>query len=139
MVTAEDIFLADAIYVFHIMVVLFVLFAPFTNIPSLLILHITLGLSLIVHWKMNSNVCALSVLESQLRGMDRSDTFTHKFIAPLYEISDHEWNVIIHIITWVVMGISAYNLYHSDKFKQFLREWNTDSDLIKKFEILFTM
>jgi DNA polymerase-3 subunit gamma/tau len=46
---------------------------------------------------------------------------------------------IIHIITLVAMGISAYNLYHSNKFQQFLREWNTDSDFLKKFEILFTM
>ena len=110
--------LADIIFVFHCIIILFVLFAPFTNIPALLILHITFAISLMVHWIANSNVCSLSVLEAHLRGIDiREDTFSHKFIAPIYDISATEWCNIVWVITIVVLCISIYKLYHNDKFK----------------------
>ncbi len=71
-----------------------------------------------VHWIANSNVCSLSVLEAHLRGIDiREDTFSHKFIAPIYDISATEWCNIVWVITIVVLCISIYKLYHNDKFK----------------------
>jgi hypothetical protein len=110
--------LADSIFLFHCLIILFVLFAPFTNIPAILILHITFAVSLMVHWHANSNVCSLSILEAHLRGLDtREDTFTHKFIAPMYDISATEWSNIVWIITSVVLCISVYKLYNTDKFK----------------------
>jgi hypothetical protein len=119
--------LADSIFVFHCIIILFVLFAPFTNIPALLILHITFAISLMVHWNANSNVCSLSVLEAHLRGLDtREDTFTHQFVAPMYDISSTEWSNIVWIITTVVLCISIYKLYHTDKFKM---AWKCYSEL----------
>lgn len=110
--------LADSIFVFHCLIILFVLFAPFTNVPAILILHITFAISLMVHWNANSNVCSLSILEANLRGLDtREDTFTHQFIAPVYDISATEWSNIVWVITTVVLLISIYKLYYSDKFK----------------------
>jgi len=117
-VKTTSLLLANLIFIFHCLVVLFVLFAPFTNIPSLFILHITFCFSLMVHWYSNSNVCSLSIMESYLRGADsRENTFTHQFIAPIYDISDSEWNYIVWIITIIVLSISLYKLYHSEKLK----------------------
>lgn len=112
----KNLFLANAIFTFHCLVVLFVLFAPFTNIPAILILHIVFTLCLFAHWFTNSNVCSLTVLESQFRGLNRAETLSHKFIAPIYEISDSEWSNIIWIATFLVMCISIYLLYNSQKF-----------------------
>jgi hypothetical protein len=110
--------LADSIFVFHCIIILFVIFAPFINIPAILILHITFVFSLIVHWRANSNVCSLSIFEAHLRGLDtREDTFTHQFIAPVYDISATEWSNIVWIITSVALCISIYKLYNTDKFK----------------------
>jgi hypothetical protein len=109
-------FLADCIFFFHIFVVLFIIFTPLLNVPpAFLILHIVSCFSLYVHWVGNSNVCSLTILEGQLRGMDRTDTFTHRFIAPVYEIGASEWSTIIWIITTIVLCISLYKLYHSEK------------------------
>jgi hypothetical protein len=117
-VKTTSLLLANLIFIFHCLVVLFVLFAPFTNIPSLFILHITFCFSLMVHWYSNSNVCSLSIMESYLRGTDsRENTFTHKFIAPIYDISASEWNYIVWIITIIVLLISIYKLYNSEKLK----------------------
>jgi hypothetical protein len=71
-------FLADLVFLFHCLIIIFVLFAPFTNIPAILILHITFAICLFTHWYANSNVCSLTVLEANLRGLDRTDTFTHQ-------------------------------------------------------------
>lgn len=115
---AFNLLLADLIFIFHCIIILFVLFAPFTNIPAILILHIVFAVSLMVHWHANSNVCSLSIMEAHLRGLNsREDTFTHQFIAPVYDISATEWSNIVWYITVFVMGISIYKLYNTEKFK----------------------
>lgn len=116
-VQSKSLLLANLIFIFHCLVVLFILLAPFTNITALFILHITFCFSLIVHWYSNSNVCSLSIMESYLRGDSRENTFTHQFIAPIYEISESEWNYIIWIATIILLGISIYKLYHSETLK----------------------
>jgi hypothetical protein len=115
-----NLFIANLIFVFHLIVVLFVIFGPFLQIPALLILHITLSISLLVHWYGNSNVCSLSMLESQFRGLDHTQTFTHQFIGPVYDISETEWSKICYIITIIAMLFSIYFLYNSNEFKQAL-------------------
>lgn len=113
--TNTNIFLANMIYIFHVIVIVFVLLAPFSNIPAFLILHVTFSFSLILHWYNNNNECSLTYMEAKLRGLDRTESFTHKFIAPLYDISKTEWSRICYIVTIVLMCVSIYYLYHSDK------------------------
>lgn len=112
------ILLANMIWVFHILVILFVLLAPFTNIPGLLILHVTFSISLLVHWYGNSNECSLTLLESQLRGLDKTQSFTHQFIAPVYDISKTEWSTVCYTVTIILLGLSLYKLYNSQKIAE---------------------
>lgn len=116
-----NILLANAVFLFHIIVVLFILFAPFSTTPAILFLHVVSCISLIVHWWGNSDTCSLSVLESNLRGIERSNTFTHQFIAPVYNITATEWSNIVWIITFIVMFMSIFKLYNSSAFKN---SWN---------------
>ena len=111
----ENIVLANFIFMFHTLIILFILFAPFIDIPAILILHITFSICLLVHWWANNNICSLSLLESKLRGMDHTESFTHKFIAPIYDISQTEWSRICIIITIILLCISSYKLYYSKK------------------------
>lgn len=111
-----NIFLANCISIFHSMIICFILLAPFLDIPSLLILHITFSVSLLVHWWGNSNVCSLSVIESKLRGLNYTESFTHKFIAPVYDISKTTWSRLCTITVIVLMIISLYFLVNSDKW-----------------------
>lgn len=114
-----NIFLANCIWLFHMIIILFVLFAPFCNIPCILLLHITFCLSLFVHWYGNSNICSLSVMEAKLRGLDYTQSFSHKFIAPVYEITNTEWSMIVWLITICVLLLSAYKMYYSGKISEF--------------------
>lgn len=125
----QNIFLADCISLFHTIIVLFIIFAPFTKIPALLVLHITFSISLIVHWYYNNNACSLTFIEAKLRGLDEpSQSFTHKFIAPLYDISNTEWSTVCYIITATLMLLSFYYLYNSEEMSKCLECYN------KRFE-----
>jgi hypothetical protein len=122
--------LADAIFVFHCIIILFVLLAPFSNSTAVLILHITFAVCLLVHWHANSNVCSLSILEAHLRGLDsREETFTHQFVAPMYDISATNFSNMVWYITIIVLCISIYKLYNTEKFKI---AWKCYSDMDPK-------
>lgn len=116
-----NIFLANVINVFHIIVILFVLLIPFSDVPMLLLLHIVFSLSLLVHWYNNNNQCSLTLLESQLRGLDVTESFTYKFIAPLYDVSKTEWSKICYSVTIVLMIVSIYRLYNSKRSQDAFR------------------
>lgn len=120
----QNIYLANVIYFLHILVILFVIFAPFSNIPSILIVHIAFSFSLLVHWIANNNACSLTYLESQLRGVNVEDSFTYKFISPVYDISKTDWSRICYIITIIVLMVSIYKLYTSKAFAKSLKCYN---------------
>ena len=121
----QSIILANLIYVFHTLVILFILIVPFTNIVPLLVIHFVFAICLLVHWGLNENICALSVMESYLRGVERKSTFTHSFIAPIYDISDTEWGDLCTIVTIVLMFLSLYKIITSDR-------WTESMQLCKK-------
>jgi len=114
----KNIFLANTIYYFHLFIVLFVVIVPFTNIASLLVLHVAGAFCLLVHWKLNSNICSLTVLEAQLRGIDRVNTFTHELIAPIYDISNTEWSHLCSLLTIILLFVSLFKLINNEKIKE---------------------
>jgi len=120
-----DLLLANLISLFHVIIVLFVLIAPFTGNPALMILHIVFSVSLLVHWWANNNLCSLTLLEAKLRGLDHTESFTHQFIGPVYDISNTDWSNICYILTIILMSVSFYNLYHSPKVADALRCFNS--------------
>lgn len=111
-----SLYLANIISLFHSLIIIFILVAPFTSSLYILILHITFSMSLLLHWYHNSNVCALSIMESQLRGLDYTESYTHKFIAPMYDISKTTWSEICYIITIILMFVSIYRLWNSERW-----------------------
>lgn len=111
--------LANLVLSFHIFVISFIVIVPFLDVPpSIYILHIISCICLFVHWASNSDVCCLTVLEGNLRGVHRSETLTHQFISPVYKISTTEWNNIVWLFTFALMCVSIYKLCITDKFKK---------------------
>ncbi|NBO99323.1 MAG: hypothetical protein EBU90_04240 [Proteobacteria bacterium] len=117
-------FFADIIWLCHLCVVAFVVLAPLTQLPALHILHVTFSLSLLVHWYCNSNVCSLSMIESKLRGLDYTESFTHRIVAPIYDISKTTWSKLCYTVTIVLLCISLYKLTHSPRWKQSWEAYN---------------
>ena len=133
---------ANIIWLFHLSVILFVLFAPFTNIPAILVLHITFAICLIAHWYTNSNACSLTVFESYLRGLPSKDTFMHQLISPIYDISSSDLDVLAYIVTLTTLFISIYLLYNNTVFQETMKCYSklknkTFSNVIECFQPLF--
>jgi len=114
-------FLADAVSIFHVLVILFVILGTFSDHPAVLILHITFLLCLLVHWICNSDFCFLSLAESKLRGIKNTRTFSHQFISPIYLISEYSWNQIVTVVTILLLMISIYRLRNNEKFNKALK------------------
>jgi hypothetical protein len=135
--------LADLIYIFHIIVILFVLFTPFTNIPAYLILHLTFCICLLVHWYNNNNICSLSLFESQLRGINYTESFSHKFISPIYDISESDLGKFCYNIVIILGLVSLYKLITSNKWSilkkcyQENKKYLTNINLNEKKELKF--
>ncbi len=114
--------LSYIINAFHIIIILFVLFAPFifSNSPLILLLHIVFGLSLLIHWIFNDDTCCLTELETYLSGGEKVDTFSYKFISPMYKISEKDWSTTCYILTIVLIIVSLYNLITSEKTQKII-------------------
>lgn len=101
----------------HVLLILFIILAPFTNIPGILTVHIVSCISLLSHWYFNNSMCCLTLLEANLRNMDVTETFIHKLVNPIYKIDEYDLNILIWISTIILMFISLYKLYYYLKSK----------------------
>lgn len=99
------------IYFVHILIILFTIFAAFTNIPGILSLHIVFTISLLTHWYLNDSMCSLTLIEAYLRKVDPSETFIYRLINPIYKIDKYYLNKLIWITTILMLSISCYKLY----------------------------
>ena len=104
------------ISVLHVMVILFVVCAPFSNSNYLLIMHIIIIPFILLHWYLNNNTCSLTVIEKFVKdkteGQDanKEDCFTYKFIAPIYDFNKNtkDFSNFTYAITIGLWLISMY-------------------------------
>lgn len=83
----------------HLLLVAFVVCAPFTSSRPLLVLHALTIPFLWLHWVLNDDTCALTVLESRLRGVRGESTFAHALVAPVYALPDGATRVACWLAT----------------------------------------
>ncbi len=131
--------LALIIRIIHIMLVLFIVLAPFSKIAPLLILNITGGWCLLVHWAANNDVCFLTMMEGKLRNIDYRQGFLHQFVAPIYNISDKQTSQISYGVVILSMLISLYNLLKSEALKEAKKCYENSGSFLDCFKILFTI
>lgn len=133
----EALILANFIRLFHIGVVLFMLLIPFIGSIPLLILHITFGISILVHWIGNNNMCSLTLIESKLRGIEIKDGFIHQFIAPVYNIPKFLSQKLLYIILIILIVISIIKVSKSKQwshFKMCLKQNTSDNKITHFFK-----
>lgn len=120
------------ITVLHLIVIIFVLAAPFSNSNYLLSLHAILLPFILLHWWLNNNTCSLTVAEKFIRqqaygdNANESDCFSYKFIAPIYDFNkNHEaYSMFTYILALSLWGVTVYNL--SWKYKTGEIKYMTD-------------
>jgi hypothetical protein len=118
------------ITVLHLIVLIFIVGAPFSNSNYLLLMHIMIVPFIMFHWYLNNNTCSLTLAEKFIRektyGQDikDNDCFTYQFIAPIYDFNkNHEdYSSFTWFITFGLWLVSVYNLgnkYNSGQITKF--------------------
>lgn len=116
------------INIIHLIVIIFVLTAPFSDSNYLMLLHTIVIPFIILHWVLNNNTCCLTIAEKYIREKNtgatvkEDDCFTYKLVAPIYDFNkDHQtFSTFIYIITIGLWSVSVYNLsskYVNNKIK----------------------
>lgn len=80
--------LANLVKLLHVLFIAWVVITPFTHSKPLLVLHLIIVPFLWLHWAVNDDTCALTILECKLRGVDSSRSFFHRLVSPVYKISN---------------------------------------------------
>ena len=114
------------INILHLMVILFIVGAPFSNSNYLLLLHVIVVPFILLHWLLNNNTCCLTVAEKYIRcktygtEIKENDCFTYKFIAPIYDFNKNydSYSNFIYITTFGLWSISTYNIFNKIYHKQ---------------------
>ncbi len=77
----------------HLALVAFAVWAPFSGSDAALAMPLLLMPFLWLHWALNDDTCALTLLEARLRGVDASSSFVHSVVSPVYKIRDEHARV----------------------------------------------
>ena len=102
--------LANVIWTIHLLVVLSVIFIPFFGNEKLLKTYIIVIPFLFFHWATNNDTCFLTVLESNLRDLDKKNTFFQRIIEPIYIIPNDDIGLASKFITMIFYYISLYRI-----------------------------
>ena len=108
-----DEILLKIILIIHMTIVIFIVLTPFINSNYLLLLH----------WLMNNNMCALTLMEKKIREKlsgslnAKKECFTCKIIEPIYDFKNNykERATFIYASTTILWLISVSRLYYKYK------------------------
>jgi uncharacterized Zn-finger protein len=118
------------INVLHIIVILFVLCAPFSGSNYFLSMHIMIVPFILLHWVLNNNTCSLTVAEKFIREktygkqVNENECYSFKFIAPIYDFNkNHEayssFTYGLTISLWLVSVFNMSTKIYDGKIKKF--------------------
>jgi hypothetical protein len=102
-------FLANIIYVLHILFILWFIITPFTNNPEMLVLHLVTVPFIMFHWVIQRDDCCLTLVEMKLRGLDynteSNKSFFYNLVSPFYIIRDENMRAyawVVSICLWFI-------------------------------------
>lgn len=104
--------LANAVWLLHMLVLLFIVIAPFTNGEFALLMHFIMAPGLLVHWATNMDTCALTLVEARLRGVPCSQTFLDGLVGSLYRLpGSYSAGGLATVATLLLWCVTAYKVY----------------------------
>ena len=92
---------ADTISYLHIVIIMFISISPFFGDEYLTSMHLLVVPFILLHWKLNNQVCALTEMEKICRGKKTDDeTFFGQLVGPVYKFNDKEDETAL---LWILM------------------------------------
>lgn len=98
----------------HLALVAFMVLAPFSSSPTMVVMHVLLTPVLWVHWLVGDDSCVLTVLEQHVRGVESTDCFMHRLVGPVYNISDPDARVLSWLGSVLLWAVSASRVSRHD-------------------------
>jgi len=95
----------------HAAFIAWMVWAPLYGSRETLKMHAIVCPFLMLHWATNSDGCALTVLESRLRGVSPTRSFVHSVVAPVYVIDDATVKRTVWLATLGLWSVSLWKLY----------------------------
>lgn len=116
------------ITIIHILFILFLILAPFSQNNLILFLHFITIPFLLLHWILNDDTCAISLIETHIRKQiynntnDINDCFSCKLFSPIYKITNNykSFSTIVYtvcIILWLITTNKLYNKYKNSELQ----------------------
>jgi hypothetical protein len=107
------------IVILHFLFVMFVVITPFIGNNYFLLLHAIAIPFMVLHWYMNDNNCALTLMEKHIRYNlygyipEPDECFMHRLIAPVYDFkkNNDDMSTFIYIVTFSLWFYTLYRLY----------------------------
>jgi hypothetical protein len=97
----------------HYMTVLFLIFAPFLPSELFLTYHAMFMPFLWIHWVTNNDICALSLAESKLTGVENHNhTFLGSLISPVFKIKNRDF----YVASVVLFAVTLLRLHFQYNF-----------------------
>ena len=108
-------FSANVVRLLHILLIMFIVVVPFIIRVhwTFLLLHASASILLLLHWFAHEDTCALTYLESYLRGVPVKQSFMYDLVSPVYKIEDAQLKKLVSIATIILGLVSASRLYNN--------------------------
>lgn len=108
----DNLILANIVRAFHFIVVVFITLVPFTWNPGFLLLNSVFIPGILFHWIVNSDICALTIIEQKLRGLQTmQDGFIYQFIGPIFTMNRSSFSKVLYVLLIVLWAITIYKLW----------------------------
>lgn len=118
---------ATLIRIIHYLLLIFAVFTPLLNNEFLLTLHFMAMPTLICHWITNQNICSLTLLEANLRGINCDKTFMADVLYPFFSMGNDSIIYTLAIGLWL---ITIYKLYYDFDFDLLIKCFNVIKHLL---------
>lgn len=106
---------AGLVSVLHWAFVLFMVWAPFSSSRTALVLHLILAPFLWLHWLLNDDTCALTLLEKRLRGLqDDSKSFFYALVSPVYKVRDRDVRAMAWLLSVALWFVTLSRVRRAD-------------------------
>jgi hypothetical protein len=103
----------NLIAIIHSLFVLYIVLVPFVaSQPDILLLHVTLLTCLIVHWHLNNDTCALTLLEHYLfPETKKNDLFVQQLVGPVYNLKSRD----VTVGTYALLALTLFRFVHTNQ------------------------
>lgn len=99
---------ADVIKILHAAFAFLNVMAPFSDSQDLLRYHAVVMPFLFLHWITNDDTCALTLLETRLRGIPKRQSFFHNLVGPVYKFRATTLVWVLSLVLWIVSMVRYF-------------------------------